>query len=363
MRALVVSKAFVVSEYRRKLAELARLGIDVIAVSPPAWREGGRDQVLERSTDAGYEFIISPIRWNGHFHLHYYPQLPALLQSVKPDIVHIDEEPYNLATFLGIRAAYRRGVPSVFFTWQNLLRRYPPPFRQMERAVYRMSRRALAGSDEAANVLQARGYAGPVSVVPQFGVDPDVFSPNGRKEGPYTVGFLNRFVPAKEPMLTLAAFAALPADARLLMVGDGPLRPAVESAVMTRGLGSRVAVTSRVPSPEVPKIIRSLDVAVLPSRTTATWKEQFGRVLIEAMACGVPVVATESGEIPQVVGDAGILVPEGNLEALTAALLALYQDAELRGHLGRLGRERVLARFTHVRVAELTAEAYRATLA
>jgi glycosyltransferase involved in cell wall biosynthesis len=363
VRALLVSKAFVVSEYRRKLTELARLGVEVTAVSPPAWPEGGRDRTLEPADGEDYRLIVSPIRWNGHFHLHYYPRLRAILHEVHPDLVHVDEEPYNLATFLAVRASYRQGTPSLFFTWQNIRRNYPPPYRQLERSVYRMARRAIAGSDQALAVLRAKGYAGPVSVVPQFGVDPDVFYPGEGKNEPFTVGFLNRFVPAKDPMLALRAFGALPDDARLVMVGEGPLRPAVEAAVASGGLSPRVAVRDRVRSAQVPDIMRSLDVAILPSRTTPTWKEQFGRVLIEAMACGVPVVATDSGEIPRVVANAGIVVPEGDAEALGGALLALYRDADLRKHLGRLGRERVLAHFTHARIAELTLQAYREALA
>jgi glycosyltransferase involved in cell wall biosynthesis len=362
VRALIVSKAFVAAAYRRKLTELGRLGLDVVAVVPPSWREGEGKQELEPSEDDGYEMIVSPLWWNGHFHLHYYPRLPRILDRVRPDIIHVDEEPYNLATYLSVRAAARRGIPSLFFTWQNLLRRYPPPFRQMEARVYRTVRHALAGSEEAAQVLRAKGYAGELSIVPQFGVDPDVFQPGSLQERPFTVGFLNRLIPAKDPLMMLDAFTDLSSGSRLLMVGDGPLRGAVENAVREHGLGDRVTVKPRVPSGEIPELMRSLDVCVLPSRTTPTWKEQFGRVLIEAMATGVPVVASESGEIPNVVGHAGILVPEADRDALAAALLALYQDADLRKRLGTLGRQRVLERFTHERIARLTAEAYAAAL-
>jgi glycosyltransferase involved in cell wall biosynthesis len=363
VRVVIVSKAFVSAAYRRKLTELSRQGLEIVAVAPPSWREAAGIQRMETDDDEGYDLVVSPLRWNGHFHVHYYPDLPRVLDRVRPDLVHLDEEPYNLATYLGARAADRRAIPSLFFTWQNVLRRYPPPFRQMERRVYGMARHALAGSAEAGDVLRARGYGGPLSVVPQFGVDPETFRPETGRERPFTVGFLNRFIPAKDPLMTLDAFTGLPADARLVMVGDGPLREVVEQQVRERGLEGRVTVKPRVPSRQVPEIMRSIDVALLPSRTTPAWKEQFGRVLIEAMATGVPIVATQSGEIPNVVGSAGILVPEGDRDALTAALLALYRDTELRERLGRLGRERVLERFTHERIAQLTAEAYSAALA
>jgi glycosyltransferase involved in cell wall biosynthesis len=109
----------------------------------------------------------------------------------------------------------------------------------------------------------------------------------------------------------------------------------------------------------MPDLIRKLDVIALPSITTNSWKEQFGRVLIEGMACAVPVVGSDSGEIPNVVGDAGLVVPEGDVVSLAGALRRLYENVNLRQTLGERGRERVLSRYTHARIARLTSEAYQ----
>lgn len=344
--------------YRRKLAELSRLGVDVVAVVPPEWKEAGGVQALEPGQDDGYDLVVSPVRWNGHFHLHFYPQLGAILRRLRPDLLHLDEEPYNLATYLGMRSARSLDIPTVFFTWQNINRRYPPPFRQMERAVFRGADAALAGSHEAAEVLRAKSYRGPVHVIPQFGVDPHQFSPGSDGHAHFTVGFLNRLIPAKEPLLALRAFADLPADSRLVIAGDGPLRPDVEREIESLGLAGRVSLRTRVPSSDMPELIRSLDVVILPSRTTPGWKEQFGRVLIEAMACGLPVVGSDSGEIPHVVGGGGLIVPEGDAGALAAALLRLRDDPDLRRELGVRGRARVLQEFTHEVIARKTVAAY-----
>lgn len=359
MRVLMVSKAFVSAAYRRKLVELARLGIDVVGVVPPSWREGGSEQVLEPGIGAE-RLQVSPMRLNGHFHLHWYPCLPRLLDELRPDLLHVDEEPYNLATYHAVRAAHRRGIPSLFFTWQNLHRTYPPPFPQLERAVYRRCPYAVAGSDDAAAVLRAKGYGGRVVVIPQFGVDPDEFAPGPAAEGPFRVGFFNRLVPGKDPLLMLRAFGRLPVEARLVVVGDGPLRETVQRAAAS--FGDRVTLLSRVPSAAMPDLMRSVHAVVLPSRTTPSWKEQFGRVLVEAMASGVPVVGSDSGEIPRVIGDAGFVVPEGDETALAAALTRLADDT-LRADLGRRGRERVLEHFTHARVAEQTVSVYQDILA
>jgi len=110
---------------------------------------------------------------------------------------------------------------------------------------------------------------------------------------------------------------------------------------------------------EMPSYYNRLDVLVLPSLTRPNWKEQFGRVLIEAMACGVPVVGSDCGEIPNVIGQAGLIFPEGDADELRARLERLMGDPYLRMRLARLGRERVLARYTQARIAAETCEVYR----
>ena len=133
---------------------------------------------LERKHIEGYNLIVAPIRWNGHFHLHYYPTLPEILVRAQPDIFHIDEEPYNIATFLATRAMQRIKPTTriLFFTWQNIPRNYPPPFAWMEQFVYQHSSAAIAGNREAEHILRRKGYPKPISLIPQFGV-PDAFFP------------------------------------------------------------------------------------------------------------------------------------------------------------------------------------------
>src|SRR5262245_40263048 len=105
----MLSKALVVGPYQRK-AELiaAEPDVELTVAVPPLWREGHRAQPLERLHTDGYALLETPIRLPGNFHLHYYPRLGALMDAVQPDLVHVDEEPYNFATVQAIRAARRR---------------------------------------------------------------------------------------------------------------------------------------------------------------------------------------------------------------------------------------------------------------
>jgi glycosyltransferase involved in cell wall biosynthesis len=357
----MLSKALVVGAYQRKLEEIARHpGVELVAVVPPSWRDAGHETRLERLHQSGYALVESPIAVNGNFHLFFFPELGHLLDEHRPDVVHVDEEPYNFATFLAVWYAQRRGIPTLFFTWQNLLRRYPEPFSWMERYVYGSTVAAIAGTASAADVLRAKGYRGTIAVIPQFGPDPDVFRPSDtRSPQPFTIGFAGRLVPEKGVPLLLEAFTDLGDDARLVILGTGPEGPALQERVAALGLGDRVRLEGAVPSGRIPAYLQQLDVVVLPSLSRPNWIEQFGRILVEAMACEVPVVGSTCGEIPGVIADAGLTFPEGDVPALTAALERLAREPALRADLGRRGRQRVLDHYTPARIAAQTVDLYQ----
>jgi glycosyltransferase involved in cell wall biosynthesis len=360
VKVVMVSKALVVGAYQRKLEEIAAYpDVQLTCVVPPSWRLEGREQPLERLHQRGYQLRVEPIRFNGRFHLFHFPGLGRLLRQERPDLVHVDEEPYNLATCLAFRDALRVGARPIFFTWQNLLRRYPPPFSWMERWVLRHARYALLGNQEAASVLAAKGYRGPSRVVPQFGVDPDLYRPGQLREHGRVIGFAGRLVEEKGVLLLLQAAAHLSGEWRLRLIGSGPLEGPLRDRAAALGVSERVEFTGAIPSGQMPAALRDLDVLALASLTRPNWKEQFGRVLVEAMACGVPVVGSSSGEIPRVIGQAGLVTPEGDVEALRKALERLLEDASLRRQLSEQGRARVLALYTQQRIAADTVEAYR----
>ena len=185
MHVVMVSKAVVVGAYQRKLEELARLpGLQLTVLAPPGWRDSRGYTRLERVHVTGYQLLATPLAFDGHFHVHFYPRLARELAALQPDLLHMDEEPCNLATLQGVWLAQRQGTPACFFTWQNLYRSYPPPFRWFERYVFRHVAHALAGNAEAIGILQRKGYRGPATLVPQFGVDPDIFRPVTRPPSP-----------------------------------------------------------------------------------------------------------------------------------------------------------------------------------
>lgn len=362
----MISKALVAGTSQRKLEELAKLpGVELTLVTPPYWQsDDGSKQMLERLYTHGYEMIVTPMTLNGNFHLHHYPQLSKIMRKVRPEVVHIDEEPYNFATFHAMWLAHRHKARALFFTWQNLYRSYPPPFRQMELYNYRHAAAALAGNRDASEVLKRKGYRAPISIIPQFGFDTDIYKRSEPRSvratnDPFTMGYIGRLVEQKGLSLMLEALASLPAYCHVVFIGNGPLKSTLEEQAARLGVAERVLFKSGVPTYEIPQEMQRLDVLVLPSLSRPNWIEQFGRVLPEAMACETPVIGSSSGEIPHVIGDAGLVFPEDNAQELAVCVRQLLENPELYTELATKGRQRVLDNYTQAQIARQTYEVYQ----
>jgi len=364
----MVSKALVVGAYQRKAEEIARLGVDLTVLIPPSWSDQRGVQEATARHVEGYKLKVVPVRFNGNFHLHYYPTLAAEFARIQPHVVHMDEEPYNAATWHGLRAARRANATGTFFTWQNLHRRYPPPFSWIEQRNYRAAPLAIAGNRDAADVLASKGYDGEIAVIPQFGVDPAIYSPNedrpalNQPRRPFTIGYAGGLLPEKGVDFLLRSCANLRGGWRLRIVGEGTERASLIALAQELDIAQNVAVLGRMDSGQMPDFYRQLDALVLPSRTTPSWKEQFGRVLIEAMACGIPVVGSDSGEIPNVIGDAGLIFREDDEADLRTQLQRLMDQPTYYTELAQRGRQRVLDQFTMVRIAARTVDVYEKLL-
>jgi len=378
VKVLLLSKACVVGAYQKKLEEIARHpDVQLTVVVPPEWRDERGTLRLERTYLDGYDLRVEPIAFNGHFHLHHYPGLGRLMQAVQPDVVHIEEEPYNLATFLAMRQARQIGARTIVFSWQNLKRRYPPPFSIMEQYVLRRTDTLLVGNSEGLAVWRVKGYRGPIEIIPQFGVDPDIFTPLNRpvrqgkpsvllrrsarrpSRGAVVIGYIGRLVPEKGVDVLLEAIYQLRGPWELRILGSGPDEERLVKMAQWLGIAPRVSFDRPIPSTQLPYYYSGLDVLVLPSRAQVNWKEQFGRVLIEAMACQVVVVGARSGAIPEVIGDAGLTFKEGDPFDLRAQLQKLLDDEALREDLALRGRQHVLEHYTQASIAARTVAVYR----
>jgi glycosyltransferase involved in cell wall biosynthesis len=363
MKVLVIWKALVSETYHKKLKELARFkDVELTLIVPTKWHK----TYLEKKYCSEYKIIPRKVALNGYNHLHWYPGLEKLVKQIRPDIFHIEEEHYSLVTFQAIRLAKKYNIKCLFVSWQNIFKKYPFPFSWIERYNLENADYAIAGSKEVRNVLVRKGYDNErISIIP-LGADTMMFQKVESTEiksklglEAFTIGYLGRFVVEKGVMDLLEAVSRIKSKINLLLVGYGELRHKIVIKGRRLGIFEKIRIIDSVSSSQVSNYLNCMDCLVLPSRTTKKWKEQFGRVLIEAMSCEVPVVGSDSGEIPNVIGDSGLVFKEGDINDLYSKLELLINDVDLRMELAKKGRQRVLDNFTQERVARETYKVYK----
>ncbi len=350
---IVVSHTYVEPANRGKLRALAADGA-VTAVVPDRWEESalGRSWRLPpESRDGAVTFVAA--RWRGAARPSLggmrvpWERLPAA------DVLQIEEEPWTPTAYLAART--RHAAATVLFTWENVARRLPGPWGWMRRVTLRRVDGVIAGSTGAAEEARRLGFHGPLAVIPQLGVEPaSVPVRAAGSTGPLRLAFAGRLTHEKGVDLLLRALARMEAPAHLRILGDGPERGALERLAGALGVTDRVQFLGAWPHERVASLWPETDVLVLPSRSTSRWKEQLGHVLLEAMAHRVAVVGSSCGAIPDVIGTAGLVFPEGETAALTAHLQRLAREPEALARLAAAGRDRVAAEFTDARIAART---------
>lgn len=355
-RLLTIGHSYVVQLNRRLAHELAVAGgeaWEVTAVAPGKYRGDLGPIRLQRDPAEREQVRCVRSVFQRSPHLMRYSGLAAALEG-RWDVVHCWEEPYVAAGAQIARAA-PRDARFVVATFQNLSKRYPWPLDGFEQTTMRRADGWIAFGESVKAALETRaGYAERPSRVIPPGVDINVFSPDrdagarvrqglGWPDASLIVGYVGRFVPQKGLRTLCAALEQVAAPWHALFVGGGPLEG--ELREFERRHASSVRVVTGIQHDRVPEWLNAMTLLCLPSETTSRWREQFGRVLIEGMACGVPVVASDSGEMPFVVRDAGTIVPEGNVDAWARALERLLGDEGERQRLSGAGLERARTRY------------------
>jgi glycosyltransferase involved in cell wall biosynthesis len=338
---------------------MARVGAgrwEVTAVAPKFFHGDLRPIWLEPSL--GEACKVEPVRallsrWP---HFFFYGLRLKKLLSQPFDLVHCWQEPYVIVG--GQIAAWSgRSKPLVFYTFQNIAKTYPPPFSQIERYCIERCAGWIALGELVRQARLRSGYAAkPHRVIP-LGVDIEQFRPDSvaakkireslgfQSDGPLVIGFLGRFVEEKGLRLLMKALDHHLESSRVcaLFVGGGPMEN--ELRQWARPHSERVKIVTGVAHSQVPAYLNAMDVLCAPSQTTARWREQFGRMLVEAMACGTPVLASDSGEIPYVVADAGIIVGERDESGWINAIGELSENSAWRKELAARGLERARANY------------------
>jgi len=377
MRILVASHTYIVDLNCEKLRALTRLNpsIEVTIVVPQRWQPGGvQNKIIESQPKIADNFRVIPISnfsQNNQSLLTFGTDIISLLQKFKPDIIQVEQGSKSLAyaQFITLNRLLNLRAKNVFFTWWNLP--YTPKFPISWLEAYNLKNTdgLIAGNQDGVDVLKERGYRGKYTVLPQLGVDEVLFSPGkqpdlarslGIESDEFVIGFVGRFVEEKGILTLIKAVSKLTGKWKLLLLGRGILKDKIVSEATAAGISDRLMIVESVPHDQVVNYLNLMNTLVLPSETTyqvktltaVGWKEQFGHVLIEAMACQVPVIGSDSGEIPFVIADTGLIFPEKDGEALAKSIQTLLDNPSFAQELGQRGYQRVMTNYTNKALAQ-----------
>jgi len=373
MKILSISHSCVVSEYQKRMAEVAKYSdVELTLLVPKHWFQFNKKVNLKKDTDAHYRILsVQPITWgcrknNLRNVTHIYPDIKGILRRLEPDIIELWEEPFSAVTAHTTFWA-KRIIPKsrlIFFSAHNVRKNYPFPFSKFEKHTYKNADYAFLTSNEVAHVLRGKGYTKGFRVLP-LGVDPDIFCKKNvsflkkkLKLKDFVIGFIGKIDRQKGILDLIEAASQIRENFQLLIIGNGNLREEAEHLVKLLGLQQRTTIIDAVPHSQVPDYLNCMDLLVFPSITLPHVKEQFGRVLIEAMACQVPVLGSNSGEIPVILKDTGIVFKERDLEDLKNKLVPLIKDNNLRKRIVKNGYQKVIKNFTWQIIAEKQYQVY-----
>ena len=372
MKILVVSHTYCAPINREKWKVLSQLYPEdqLLVIFPRHWPTHLFTYDIaheDQDNIPGCTFQAFTVRCAGNEVLYTYKMrdLYRVLSSFCPDIIHVEQGDNALCYFqiIALKKLLRLSARIVFFTWINwhvyTSLKYRCSLGLIERFNRNNSAGAVVGNQDAQGILEQKQFNKPILVLPQLGVNNELFAPAAQqqKADGGTIGFLGRFVAEKGIELLLQAFAQLHPHFplwRLVLVGKGPLRAELEKLVEHYGLSDSVSFGFPVTHHQMPALLNTLDIMVLPSYDTPEWKEQFGHIIIEAMACHVPVIGSSAGEIPHVIADAGLVFEQKNVHSLATCLHALMSDRHERLRLGKKGAERVAHFYSHQAIAHAT---------
>ena len=355
IRVLTIGHSYTIAVNRAIVRRLAQRGdFDIVVAAPKLLYGDLRRVTIEPETE------ISPLRLVGldvtfdrfpQLLLYDEVQLKGLIGRGGFDVIYIWAEPWTSSAHQIVSALGRRRARVAFWTFENISRQLPSPHGEFERTVVDRADVWLAGAELVYETRVKRGYSAEKAERLLPAVDRSMFMPasdeqkgNLRHElglSPPVLGFAGRLTEEKGLHVLMSAIeridTALPWS--LLVMGSGPMERDLILWANGRGLAARLRMRLFAHD-EVARYLPVVDLLLVPSQTRPHWKEQFGRVIIEAFACGVPVIASDSGEIPFVAGDAAIILPEDNAARWAVTIeAALRTPASLRPFIER-GLER-----------------------
>lgn len=352
-----MSRAYADPHARAKLKALAGLGVAVAALVPDRWTPFGLRTELSTSWGDDGSVRTIPIRIRGSAQGHDSrwsgSSLRRALGEARPDIFQIEEGPETRAAATAARIARSLRLPYVIMTDQSLPGSLGPVTRVRRSWVLAGAAGLVAVNQQAAQLALRSRPSLPHRVMPQLGVTlPLTGTPPDHTS--LSIGFLGRLIPEKGLDLLFRACVKLVGRWTITIVGTGPAQEELEGLAERLGIAGRLTWLGALPRSAVDRVWPRLSCLVAPSRTAPRWVEVAPRAPLEAMAHGIPVVATASGALPEIVGPGGAVVPEEDVEALAGVLQRFLESPVERAQLGAAGRRRVMEEYSDSAIARKT---------
>jgi glycosyltransferase involved in cell wall biosynthesis len=360
IRVLFVSHTYVVGVNQGKLDAIAATeDAEVGLLVPQQWKAVQWDKLFEvEKPYPRIQLYPAKVWFSGRTGAYIYSPIAVFktILDFRPDIIQVEQEVFSLSAFQIAIFARLLCKPVVFFGWENMDKQLPFFRKLIRRFVLDTAKYLITGNCEGKELVKKWGYQGPVEVMPQMGVDTELFTPGENQDkSQFYIGFVGRLSHQKG-IDTLIAAARLLRDQghrfHIVLCGSGTEEPLLKEEACKYGVEELITWRGGVRHDEVPLEMKKFDVLVLPSRTVATWKEQFGHVLIEAMATGIPVVGSSSGEIPNVIGRDDLVFAEDNAEELAAILARLISQPVWYAEVAQYSLDRVHKYYSHKRIAQ-----------
>ena len=356
IKVLLVSNMYSYQGNWDKLDELGRY-VELQVVTPARWattKELHPVAAVHQDGERSWIHHPLPTITQGNPFRYVYRPLPLIrvLRSFRPDVVHVEQEPESLSLLQLSLLKPWFGYRLLFVAWENV-----NPLRlgwALSRLNFAFADGAIFGNRAALARCLHLGFDRTFALTPQYGFALRGRRPGRRRADDFLLGYAGRLVPEKGVRTLLEALRLVP-GVELVVAGDGPLGNQVRHDPQVRWLGNldRTAMA---------EFWEQIDALAVPSLTTRRWAEQFGRVIVEAMANGVPVIGSSSGAIPEVICDAGLVFPEGDAVRLAEAIQRLRSDGSLCELLIARGFDRVKRVYHYDVVMPETVEFYRKIL-
>jgi len=369
MNLMVISHTYMTAMSQEKVQALAAYVSKLTVLTPTEFKDTLRTVNLESIQNPRFELIGLQSIFGKHHSLRLYNpwQLARIFEEVKPDIVCIEQEPYSLSTFQIMRLKKRFGFKVACLSSQNIFKTYPIPFSWTERYCVKNIDLFIGVSSSVLPIWVEKGIPKDRTIaLPQVGVSLDQFKADNYetsrkrfKVGKFAYAYAGRFVEEKGIQVFLQAFSQFryQDQCEILLIGGGPYRAELDRQIQRLRIQDKVRYIEGIKHHEMPQILNAIDVLVLPSLTRPHWKEQFGHIIIEALACGKPVLGSDTMPIPETMGQGGIAFEEGNASKLAAAMNLIFEDKNLYRTLSERGLAHVRAHYTNEVISQKLVEA------